>query len=330
MRKTLLWATMCLFASAAFAEDEPLQVLLHHQGAVKMYNASDFATAVSDAAQGDTLYLPKGSFPGFTMTKEYTVRGAGNEETTITSDISINIPGKPVLTQSLLEGLKTPTVTLDAVMTDLKIKQCRMSSFSVNAVNNTIFLDRCYIGTYNQSENITGIKVQNSYIDYYYVESATSEMCSEFINCNIYGWRNQTVNKSSIAPQRTDYLNTYAFFTNCIIRNHAYNPNNYSSSSSSTGSISSLPHASLVNCLLTSNIPANLNQDCYINSNAFNLSDEFWEETPYLGTDGTRVGNLGGSTPYTMNLAIPKVTTSSISHDVEHRTLNVKLKVTSK
>lgn len=326
MKKHFLWALMCLCVFTGFAEDEPLQVLLHHQGAVTMFNKSDFTSAINAAQDGDTLYLPKGEFPGFTMEKEFTVRGAGNNETTISETVNIGIPGKPILSQTLLEGVKCSSdVDLTTIMTNVKIKQCNLYSFNVSNTNTDILLDRCYISTYSQSSNINRIKVMNSIIDCYHASSETAEMCSEFINCKIYGWK-------SIGRQNyPNYSNlTYAFFTNCIVQ---FSHSSYYNSASTSGSnsiIKNLDHASFVNCVLTSSVTANLVQDCYVNSNIFNFTEEDWENNNYLGTDGTRVGTEGGTTPYTLDLSIPKITETTISHDVENRILNVKLKVTAK
>ena len=50
----------------------------------------------------------------------------------------------------------------------------------------------------------------------------------------------------------------------------------------------------------------------------------------FIGNDGTAVGCLGGTTPYTLELAGPKVTESTIQLDNDTKQLSVTLKVSAK
>ena len=50
----------------------------------------------------------------------------------------------------------------------------------------------------------------------------------------------------------------------------------------------------------------------------------------YLGTDGTQVGIYGGSTPFTLDPQVAKVTESTFTVDTTNKKLSVKLKVAAK
>ena len=50
----------------------------------------------------------------------------------------------------------------------------------------------------------------------------------------------------------------------------------------------------------------------------------------YLGTDGTQVGVYGGTTPFTLDPQVAKVTESTFTVDTDAKKLTVKLKVAAK
>ena len=50
----------------------------------------------------------------------------------------------------------------------------------------------------------------------------------------------------------------------------------------------------------------------------------------YLGTDGTQVGVYGGTTPFTLDPQVAKVTESTFTVDTTNKKLSVKLKVAAK
>ena len=62
--------------------------------------------------------------------------------------------------------------------------------------------------------------------------------------------------------------------------------------------------------------------DSTLESN-YDLSD-------YRGTDGTAVGVYGGSTPFTLDPQVAKVTESTFTVDTTNKKLSVKLKVAAK
>lgn len=307
MKKTLFILVCLMMASVSMFAESAAVCLLQHGGSVQLFDADKIANAIKAAVDGDTLYLTAGEFSGFTIDKKITVRGAG-QGTKITSDITISISGSPTLTQTVLEGLdlksKSKNVILSTAMKGVKIKQCSMYVLIVNANNSDVIIDRCNISNeLRYSSYIKSMTVLNSYarIGYYY---SSSENTIHFVNCNV-----------------NMYYPSYCAgtFINSVIGH---------------GSYQSISNCSFVNCLFRWNANSYFQssttvQHCYYDSECSD-DDATFEELGYLGNDGKVVGYMGGSSPYTLELSVPKVTESEISLDPGTRVLNVNIKVSAK
>lgn len=295
--------SMTLFA-ASFAK-----CLLQHKGGVKTFDASAIDTAIKNAVDGDTIFLTDGQFPGFTVNKKITVRGAG-QGTKITGNVNVSISGNPTLTQSVLEGFNASgkVVTLASAMNGVKIKQCYFSNLTVSGNNNDAIIDRCNISDeLYQSSYIKGMTVINSIVGLGYIYSSTDSPIN-YVNCYI-------------RARRINYC--AGTFINCIVKGE-------DSSSSS--------QRNFYNCNFVSSLIVKYPyfdssctlQNCYTTTNT-SISEgvDDLESLGYLGNDGTVVGRYGGLTPYTLDLAVPKVTENAITVDPTAKTLSVSLKVTA-
>lgn len=309
MKKTLFTLVCLMMASVSMFAESAAVCLLQHGGSVQLFDADKIANAIKAAVDGDTLYLTAGSFSGFTIDKKITVRGAG-QETKITGNITISISGTPTLTQTVLEGLNlisNSSVTFSTAMKGVKIKQCSMYELIVNANNSDVIIDRCNISSeLRYSSYIKSMTVLNSYaiIGNY----SSSENTIHFVNCNVYMYY----------PS-----NCAGTFINSVIGR-----------SSSYGSFQNISNCSFVNCLFRWNANSYFQssttaQHCYYDSECSD-DDATFEELGYLGIDGKVVGYMGGSSPYTLELSVPKVTESEISLDPSTRVLNVNIKASAK
>ena len=311
--KKILSLMVCLLATFTAVQAASTQkCLLQHQGTVKLFDADNIAGAMSAATDGDTLYLTAGEFPGFTISKKITVRGAGTS-TKITGDVTINIAGTPTLTQTLLEGVdlnsSSNSVVLSSAMKGVKIKQCSMYELVTNASNSDVIIDRCHIGDELRfSDNyIKSMTVLNSVISIGSSYSSVKNIIN-FINCNI----------------SFDYPRQVAgTFVNCSIKRYE----TYSS-------YQTIANCSFVNCLFKWDASSyfassTTSQQCYFDATC-DWNAATFESLGYMGNDGRVVGSMGGATPYTLELAVPKVTESQISLDPEMRVLNVNIKVSAK
>lgn len=307
--KRILTIAICLLASIVLAHAESTsKCLLQHQGTVQLFDADKIANAITAAVDGDTIYLTAGEFPGFTINKKITVRGAG-QATKITDNVSINISGTPTLTQTVLEGVnlgaKNKNIYLASAMKGVKIKQCSMYNLRTSANNSDVIIDRCYIS--NELEYSTYIKSMTVVNSSFSIGSSTSSSTNiiNFINCDV--WFNYPSNVAGT-------------FINCAIRTNNTN--------------SGISNCAFVNCLFRWSAAGYFNsttsaQQCYYDASC-SWDAATFEELRYLGNDGRVVGYMGGVSPYTLDLAVPKVTESQISLDPDSRVLNVNIKVSAK
>ena len=329
---TFLVALMLCVSAIAFAGNA--KCLLHHNGAVTLYDSDDLETALTAAVAGDTLFLSEGSFAGFTITKKITVRGSG-QFTKIGGDITVNIPDNPTLTSALIEGIYCNSdLRIEGAVNGLQVKQSVFTNIWPLADINNAFFDKIFVtGSLHLNKFVKGLTSNNSrywqlyhqvYIDNYGYD-ILSNASIYFVNCNI---------------RRIDqYSNSalqYVNFTNCILNEFSVG----------------LKYCSITYCLHTKyyGLAYDAVSTSVDHNYNHNVSDDYTNATNglmnslaeckydaatlvskgYIGNDGTAVGCMGGTTPYTLELAGPKVTESSIQLDNSTKQLSVTLKVSAK
>ena len=312
---------MLMMSIAAFAQAEDTKVILQSGASTTIYDGTNIATAIGAAKKGDILYLSEGTYDSFTIDKEILVRGVG-ENTYINGDITIAIPNNPTLTQAVLEGVKVSgTINVNQAASNLIIRNSMALDLKVNNPLPNGLIDRCWItGTFWMNDYTNDMTVKNSKVRWISAESLTYNKCT-FMNCNIAHRQNTT---------------TAAVFTNCIIGGHyGWRGNCYSEGlktmessvftntlfNTKDGSIGS--SSSQTNCYLVSNYDGVLDYSTL--ESRYDLNQE-----KYFGTDGTVIGVYGGSTPFTLDPQVAKVTESTFTVDTTNKKLSVKLKVAAK
>lgn len=313
---------MLMMSVTAFAQAEDTKVILQSGANTTIYDGTNISTAIGAAKKGDILYLSEGTYASFTIDKEILVRGVG-ENTFIEGDVTISIPNNATLTQAVLEGVNVSgTITITQPATNLIIRNTKVMDIKVNGDLTNGLIDRCWItGTFNMNNNTDDTTVKNSKVAVISTGSLTYNTCT-FLNCNIAHRANET---------------TAAVFTNCIIGgdvSHTHNNTWYnglktmeSSVFTNTlfntqdGSIGS--SSSQTNCYLVNKGYGYGVCDCGTLESRVDLSE-------YLGTDGTQVGVYGGTTPFTLDPQVAKVTESTFTVDTDAKKLTVKLKVAAK
>ncbi len=321
---SLILAFMLSVSVATFASTA--KCLLHHNGNVTLYDASNLNDALTAAVNGDTIYLSEGNFDGFTITKKITVRGSG-QMTRIGGDIIVDIPDAPTLTSALLEGLlSNAKIMIKSALNGLQIKQCRFKSIYAIADVNNALLDKVFI-------------TENLYLSKFWLGLTCVNSKIYCLNhYNYYGGSNYTY----LLPTASIVIN------NCNI--YRIDPGNHGDYISFTNSIfrftsGKLYESNIINCLyddLDYDEGTTVVEACYINDYSgqnylipedgkieCRFDAAALKTNGYLGQDGTIVGCYGGTNPFTLELKGPKVTESSIQIDNDTKQLSVTLKVTA-
>ena len=316
MKKTIYAIAMMLMTGiSAFSQTEDTKVILQSGANTTIYDGTQISTAIGAANKGDILYLSEGTYDSFTIDKEILVRGVG-ENTWIDGDVTISIPNNATLTQAVLEGVNVSgTINITQPATNLIIRNTKVKDVKVNGALSNGLIDRCWItGTFNMNNNTDDTTVKNSKVYMISAGSLTYNKCT-FLNCNIAVRMN---------------VNTAAIFTNCIIGTDSNNsPYGLGTMESSvfTNTLFNTDHGSIGSSSSQTN--------CYFISDYWGVCDRNtlesrYDLSEYRGTDGTEVGVYGGSTPFTLDPQVAKVTESTFTVDTTNKKLSVKLKVAAK
>lgn len=298
--KTLLLSALLLLCGMAHADDLA-RVMLMHQGQTTIFSGDKISEALTQAVDGDTLYLSEGRFPSFTISKKVFVRGAGSS-TLVAGNVEIGILDAPELTIPVLEGLVVNgTLILSKPCTNLTVRRCKFYAFTNNANSMpNALIDRCWCnGNFNITEYMTDFTVRNCDIAKLVGTNSMNNRCN-FVNCGIYG---------------ADASTASGRFVNCVMWN--------------CGAIrSSMLLNTLVYTYNSSVGSGTLAQDCYYDSSDSTLGTDTFSTKGYKGLDGTIVGEYGGSTPYgRLSPEIPREIAGTIAVDNENKKLNVEMEI---
>lgn len=317
MKKTIYAIAMMLMTGiSAFSQTEDTKVILQNGTNTTIYNGSEITTAIGAAKKGDILYLSEGTYDKFTIDKEILVRGVG-ENTYINGDVTIAIPNNPNLTQAVLEGVNVSgNINITQPATNLIIRNTKVTDVKVNGALTNGLIDRCWItGTFNMSDYTNDTMVKNSKVKFISAGSLTYNKCT-FLNCNIADRMNN---------------NTAAVFTNCIIGSYLYMEGDWGLGTMESSEFTN----TLFNTYYGSIGSSSSQTNCYFVKEYDGACDQNTLESrvdlsSYLGTDGTEVGVYGGTTQFTLDPQVPKVTESTFTVDTSTNKLTVKLKVAAK
>ena len=315
---TALIALVCTMTFGATLK----RTILSHNGTLTQYDASEWQKAITDAVAGDTVYFTSGVFYNdLTIDKAITLIGAGiaeteafyyntdisevyvgcaksdGESTTLDGNVIIAIPGAVTLTKTLMEGLRLQpgkSITVTMPVTGLIIKRCQITdyfggSFSATETVTNLTLEQCFFNQVN-CENFVSPDIHNCYID------------------KIYNVPNETNIRNCVT---VDIWNT----TGCNFINCCY----YYLTGSSFNNFK--------NCLYK-NGDANSEYPNSINvEEPARYTKKQMEDSSYLGDDGSVIGPLGTTNPFTLIPAQPYVTANNITYDSNTKKLNVSLTI---
>ena len=303
--KTLLTACLFMLAVAANAANDGKAILHHDKKPAAIYDADQLSEALIAATAGDTIYLSAGMYPTFTLDKAITIKGAGTN-TKISNGVTIDIPGNPTLTSSLLEAVEVNgAITVKSDMTNFLIKMVKTTDLQfANQLNTNALVDRCYLDKFTITSTMTDFYVRNSYIWNLTSTSLKFNKCN-FINCRIQGDWNKAAGR----------------FINCELSRIR---NGYLTIKSSILSYS------LVYSYFNSVHPSSYQEKVYFDSKDNWLSVDDRLNKGYICKDGTVVGVEGGKTPYSLTPSGPKETSSTVKVSDSEKKLNVSINVSPK
>ena len=302
--KTLLTACMLMLGVGTNAANDGKAILHHDKKPAAIYDADKLSEALIAATAGDTIYLSAGMYPTFTLDKAITIKGAGTN-TKISNGVTIDIPGNPTLTSSLLEAVEVNgAITVKSDMTNFLIKMVKTTDLQfANQLNTNALVDRCYLDKFTITSAMTDFYVRNSYIWNLTSTSLKFNKCN-FINCRIKGDWNKAAGR----------------FINCELRRTGDN----------TSIKSSILSYSLVYSYYNSVDPSTYQEKVYFDDTSAWLSVDDRLNKGYICKDGTVVGVAGGKTPYSLTPSGPKETSSTVKVSDSEKKLNVSINVSPK
>ena len=302
--KTLLTACLFMLGVGTNAANDGKAILHHDKKPAAIYDADQLSEALIAATAGDTIYLSAGMYPTFTLDKAITIKGAGTN-TKISNGVTIDIPGNPTLTSSLLEAVEVNgAITVKSDMTNFLIKMVKTTDLQfTNQLNTNALVDRCHLDKFTITSAMTDFYVRNSYILNLTSTSLKFNKCN-FINCCIKGDWNKAAGR----------------FINCELRR----TEDYTSIKSSILSYS------LVYSYYNSVDPSTYQEKVYFDDTRDWLSVDDRLSKGYICKDGTVVGYEGGKTPYSLTPSGPKETSSTVKVSDSEKKLNVSITVSPK
>ena len=306
--KSLLTACLFMLAVGANAANDGKAILHHDKKPTAIYDADKLSDALNAAVAGDTIYLSAGMYPTFTLDKAITIKGAGTN-TKISNGVTIDIPGNPTLTSSLLEAVEVNgAITVKSDMTNFLIKMVKTTDLQfTNQLNTNALVDRCYLDKFTITSAMTDFYVRNSYIWNLTSTSLKFNKCN-FINCRIQGDWNKAAGRfinCELSRIRNGYLTIKSSILSYSL---VYSYDNYLG----------------VN-------PSSYQEKVYFfdsNDNWLSVDDRL--NKGYICKDGTVVGVEGGKTPYSLTPSGPKETSSTVKVSDSEKKLNVSITVSPK
>lgn len=292
--KKFIYLTVCLAVlDISQAKAQAAKVALQHNGNITLYNADELQKALNASVDGDTIYLNEGTFNGgVTIAKRVSVIGAG-QKTTIDGSVTISASG--TFTARVLDALNIKeSVNLSGITKEITIRKCKFKVLNVTSKTENALIDRCY-------------QFGNSYYNYCFNISANTKNM-RIVNSIIHACNGSASNVGDVVFNNCKiesiYSTTIATFINCVVsRNSSYDNGCYFSY-----------------CLLSSSSNTIIESNC-----TYGTSTE-----GVYGNDGTVVGHLGGTTPYTLIPSVPTVTSYNLNVNTTTKRLNVNISVESK
>ena len=284
-KKILILLTgLVLGLSSAWAKDAGGCVILQHAGNETYFEAQDAQAAMDAAVEGDTLYFAEaetGLYPKITMNKKVYIISSGS------LFINLEIPGNPSLDECLFQTYSNRleiNVKSDLQRLYLNDTFLYVYANTENVTVGSLEMDRCLIWGIWYNSGLKKIVANNSKIFWNLYSSGENDAVesAKFTNCYF----------------ELGQLNiTNATFNNCILR--------YDSDSQFT-----IAGCTFNKCLMNNEDvwvmgEGSSKTDCYdLDGDTFSNDKDYLTTNNYLGSDGTVVGEYGGTNPFNVGRTI--------------------------
>ena len=284
-KKILILLTgLVLGLSSAWAKGGGGCVILQHAGNETYFEAQDAQAAMDAAVEGDTLYFAEaetGLYPKITMNKKVYIISSGS------LFINLEIPGNPSLDECLFQTYSNRleiNVKSDLQRLYLNDTFLYVYANTENVTVGSLEMDRCCIWGIWYNSGLKKIVANNSKIFWNLYSSGENDAVesAKFTNCYF----------------ELGQLNiTNATFNNCILR--------YDSDSQFT-----IAGCTFNKCLMNNEDvwvmgEGSSKTDCYdLDGDTFSNDKDYLTTNNYLGSDGTVVGEYGGTNPFNVGRTI--------------------------
>ena len=284
-KKILILLTgLVLGLSSAWAKGGGGCVILQHAGNETYFEAQDAQAAMDAAVAGDTLYFAEaetGLYPKITMNKKVYIISSGS------LFINLEIPGNPSLDECLFQTYSNRleiNVKSDLQRLYLNDTFLYVYANTENVTVGSLEMDRCLIWGIWYNSGLKKIVANNSKIFWNLYSSGENDAVesAKFTNCYF----------------ELGQLNiTNATFNNCILR--------YDSDSQFT-----IAGCTFNKCLMNNEDvwvmgEGSSKTDCYdLDGDTFSNDKDYLTTNNYLGSDGTVVGEYGGTNPFNVGRTI--------------------------
>ena len=284
-KKILILLTgLVLGLSSAWAKGGGGCVILQHAGNETYFEAQDAQAAMDAAVEGDTLYFAEaetGLYPKITMNKKVYIISSGS------LFINLEIPGNPSLDECLFQTYQhwiQIFVKSDLQRLYLNDTFVYVYANTENVTVGSLEMDRCRIWGIWYNSGLKKIVANNSKIFWNLYSSGENDAVesAKFTNCYF----------------EMGQLNiTNATFNNCILR--------YTGDSQFT-----IAGCTFNKCLMNNGDvwvmgEGSSKTDCYdLDGDTFSNDKDYLTTNNYLGSDGTVVGEYGGTNPFNVGRTI--------------------------
>lgn len=325
MKKLIITSILSsLVCVASFGQSLYRTILSHYnsstgQTTLTQYDITHWTEAISDAVAGDTVYFTPGLFnSGFTVDKPITLIGAGVAQSDIwcvneTGGIQNALADCGISGQSTRIG-GTITINYEGTLTKTMLEGFLVNGgLSINKSVTGLSVKRCHFG--EDIGGADGITVTNLTLESLRFRNLA---CKSFVNPDIHNCYFDVIygEGNTLAVRNCSFSQIEATgftFLNCIDSdNYMYqNANVYK------------------NCIYETDGTGDgcTYSNCYQYTDGWNLTKSELETNNYLGDDGTVIGPLGGTTPFTLIPAQPYTSSSSVSYNASTKKLNVNITV---